>query len=564
MNRELRLSDDLVLPIDVVTQTIAILAKRGVGKTYTASVMVEEMLMAGLHVVILDPVGVWWGLRSSVDGKSDGLPILIMGGKHADVPLDKSSGSYVADMIISERLPVILDLSDMSKNAQSNFVAEFGERLYQKNTEPLHLVLDEADAFAPQRTMPNETRMLGAIDTIVRRGRAKGLGVTLISQRPAVLNKNVLTQTEILITLRITGPQDRSAIKDWISAYGDEEQGKELLESLASLPIGNAWIWSPGWLDIFQRMRVRPRKTFDSSATPKVGSKKIEPKIAEIDMEAIRSRMSEVIEQAKNEDPAELRKRIKDLERQLAAKPKPAEVPVIPEIIITGINNLNDCLMNALAQLENIITNIPGKTESSTEKHIKSADTPPIVEQLTNVPEQNVNLKVDNGLSNPQQRILDTLARFELAGMSDMERSNLAVLSDQSPRSSGYAKNVSTLRTLGLIDYPRLNCISLTDDGRKRTNSVVGIRSRDELHAAWYSKISRPQAAILKTLIDIYPDVLSRTDLAQIVGQSATSSGYAKNVSTLSSLKLVDYPASGLVAATALLFPEGLREGGEH
>lgn len=288
MSRELRLSDNLTLPLDAVTQTFAILAKRGVGKTYTASVMVEEMLMAGLHVVILDPVGVWWGLRSSVDGKGDGLPIVIMGGKHADVPLDKSSGAMVADMIISEKLPAILDLSDMSKNAQCNFVAEFGERLYQKNTEPLHLVLDEADAFAPQRTMPNEARMLGAIDTIVRRGRAKGLGATLITQRPAVLNKSVLTQVEVLITLRIIGPQDRAAIKDWVSIYGDEEQGKELLESLAILPIGDAWIWSPGWLDIFQRMRVRPRKTFDSSATPKVGSKKIEPKIVDIDLDAIR------------------------------------------------------------------------------------------------------------------------------------------------------------------------------------------------------------------------------------------------------------------------------------
>ena len=43
----LNLGDGLKLPLDCVTQTFAILAKRGVGKTHTASVMAEEMLQAG-------------------------------------------------------------------------------------------------------------------------------------------------------------------------------------------------------------------------------------------------------------------------------------------------------------------------------------------------------------------------------------------------------------------------------------------------------------------------------------------------------------------------------------
>jgi DNA helicase HerA-like ATPase len=47
-----------------VTQTFAILAKRGVGKSYTASVMAEEMLKAGHTIIALDPTGAWWGLRS--------------------------------------------------------------------------------------------------------------------------------------------------------------------------------------------------------------------------------------------------------------------------------------------------------------------------------------------------------------------------------------------------------------------------------------------------------------------------------------------------------------------
>lgn len=69
-----------------------ILAKRGAGKTYTALVLVEELLGAGAQVVVADPVGVWWGPRAAANGKDPGLPIVVMGGDHGDVPLEASAG----------------------------------------------------------------------------------------------------------------------------------------------------------------------------------------------------------------------------------------------------------------------------------------------------------------------------------------------------------------------------------------------------------------------------------------------------------------------------------------
>src|SRR5215207_378728 len=96
----LHLADDFIIPTDAVTQTFAILAKRGVGKTYTASVLIEELVKAGLHAVVVDPIGVWWGLRASADGKRPGLPIVILDGDHGDVPLEVASGQVIADLIV--------------------------------------------------------------------------------------------------------------------------------------------------------------------------------------------------------------------------------------------------------------------------------------------------------------------------------------------------------------------------------------------------------------------------------------------------------------------------------
>jgi DNA helicase HerA-like ATPase len=237
MSITLHVSKELSLPAEAVSETFAILAKRGAGKTYTAAVMVEELLKAGLHVVVVDPVGVWWGLRASADGTGEGLPIVVLGGEHGDLPLHESTGESIADLVVEEGLSVILDLSHCRKGEQTRLMTDFAERLYHKNRAPLHLVLDEADAFAPQRPLKGQERLLGAVEDLVRRGRARGLGVTLVTQRAAVLNKDVLTQAEVLVALRTIAPQDREAIDAWVRVHGTPQEREELMASLPSLGI---------------------------------------------------------------------------------------------------------------------------------------------------------------------------------------------------------------------------------------------------------------------------------------------------------------------------------------
>src|SRR6478609_11431202 len=63
-------------------------------------------------------------------------------------------------------------------------MTDFLQALYRVNGDPLHLIVDEADLLAPQRLPKDMLRLLGAMDDVVHRGRAHGLGVTLITQRP--------------------------------------------------------------------------------------------------------------------------------------------------------------------------------------------------------------------------------------------------------------------------------------------------------------------------------------------------------------------------------------------
>lgn len=306
--RVLELSPTLKLPVDAVTETFAILGKRGGGKTYTASVLVEEMLKAHLQVVVADPLGVWWGLRAAADGRGPGLGnVVILGGPHGDVPLEPAAGELVADLVVDEGLSVVLDLKELSKTQTRTFMTAFAERLYRRKRpegEPVHLLLDEADTFVPQRYGAGDARMFGAFDDLVRKGRAAGIGVTLISQRSAKINKDVLSQCEVLIAVRTTHPRDRDAIGEWTEAHGTKDQVAQLLAGLASLPTGEAYVWSPSWLEVFERVRIRRRETYDSSSTPKVGEQRRPPKkLAQVDLEGLRQRMAASIERAQASTP---------------------------------------------------------------------------------------------------------------------------------------------------------------------------------------------------------------------------------------------------------------------
>lgn len=274
----IELAVNLRLPPALATQCIALLSMRGMGKTYTESVLFEELARLKIPVVAIDPVGAMWGLTRSADGEREGLDIDFRGGEAGD-EFTVQDAEAIAKECIEPVRPVLLDLSHMVYDDQCAFMTIFLEQIFflkRKAKAPMHLIIDEADLFAPQQTGGDEIqkRMRRSMEQVVRRGRIRGLGVTLATQRPSVIHKNVLSQTQVLVALRMTSPQDREAIDGWVRANGDQDKRVQLLETLPSLAVGEAWFWSPGWpkkgKDIFRRVNIRKRNTFDSSKTPEV------------------------------------------------------------------------------------------------------------------------------------------------------------------------------------------------------------------------------------------------------------------------------------------------------
>src|SRR5689334_18645316 len=148
--KSIHLVPGLSLPLEVVTEAIGIVARRRAGKSYLARRFAEQLLKAGQQVVIVDPKGDWWGIRSSADAKSPGLPVVILGGERGDVPLEVGGGEVVAKLVVEERVSALLDLSLFRKREVARFMADFLEALYRLKAKetlrtPMMLIIDEAD-----------------------------------------------------------------------------------------------------------------------------------------------------------------------------------------------------------------------------------------------------------------------------------------------------------------------------------------------------------------------------------------------------------------------------------
>jgi DNA helicase HerA-like ATPase len=162
------------IPDAALDADIAILGKKGRGKTFTAKGIVERLLHMQRRVLVLDPLSVWWGLKAGADGKAAGFPIPVFGGPHADIPLHDGAGAIIGELITASGISAVLDMGQMRKAEQARLVADLLDYLFTHNREPLWLVLEEADAFAPQQPMGDLTRVLGEVDRIARRGRNFG------------------------------------------------------------------------------------------------------------------------------------------------------------------------------------------------------------------------------------------------------------------------------------------------------------------------------------------------------------------------------------------------------
>lgn len=516
-NQTLELSADLSLPIDAATQTFAFIGRKGSGKTYGAGKLAELLMDAGVQTVILDTVGNWYGLRIAADGKERGFDIPVLGGLRGDIPLEATGGELVADLVVDTGRSIIIDLSQFSLGDRKKFATAFGIRLWQRkkaetDPSPLHLVIEESQLIIPQFVGKDDARMVGIYEEIIRLGRNYGIGVSMITQRPQSVNKEVLTQTECLVVFQVNGTPERKALREWIVHQGEDVN---LVDRLPSLHVGHAYVWSPQWLRILQQVKIAPKRTLDASSTPKVGVRRQQREMAPLDLDAFKEKMAATIERAKENDPREMQRTISQLKRELAQRPTAKaeikEVPVLSKAEIFLLESLQKAiselhtkqieLSHPLCEVSRWILNLPKRFGSAPASRAPVSIPRPVV-AVSNRSHQAAPTNGDPAsqanLPKAERAILRVLANFP----EGKTRREVGVIAGYKHSGGGFNNAVGSLRSKAYVAGS--DPLKITEAGLTAYGPVEPLPTGQELFGYWmgHPDLGRAEREILRVLYE--------------------------------------------------------------
>jgi hypothetical protein len=241
--------------VDVLTGRSFITGKSGSGKSNTASVVIENLLSNGLPVMIVDTDGEYYGLKEAYE-------ILHAGADdECDIVVSPEHAEKLATLALEQNVPIILDVSGYLEESVANeLLLEVTKHLFAKEKrlkKPFLLVVEECHEYIPEGGGMDETGKM--LIKVGKRGRKHGLGIVGISQRPADVKKDFITQCDWLCWHRLTWDNDTKVVGRIL--------GSTYASAVEDLRDGEAFLMTD-WDESIRRIQFHRKQTFDAGATP--------------------------------------------------------------------------------------------------------------------------------------------------------------------------------------------------------------------------------------------------------------------------------------------------------
>jgi hypothetical protein len=567
----------------LLVSRLLVQANSGAGKSWALRRILEQTHGQVPHVVI-DVEGDFHTLREK-------FPYVLFGGAGADCKIEVKIAGLLARRVLEHGFSSILDISELKAHDRLRFVRLFLEALLDAPRalrRPLLVVVDEAQIFCPEK---GQAESAAAVIDLMTRGRKRGYCGVIATTRISKLHKDAAAEANN----KLIG---RSALDLDMKRSGDELgfSGREQLLTLRDLDPGVFYVFGPAISKIVRQVRIG--KVHTTHPEPGTRGQVTTPPAPE-KMKAVLAKLADLpkeVEEQEGEidrllrENADLRHRARSLENAAGIHDpavlddarckgkvegyKAAIGDLVPFrdrlktlrlALVEHVDGAIQDLANwegrqAKAATTAAVVRGPMPATVSGDGGVTFKKAPPkgsMVSVTYNPSRPQHGIDVRLQVSAPQQRILDALAWLESVGIDQASRVQLAVLADQSPKSSGYTNNLGALRSAGLIDYPATGAVALTDGGRAAARAPDRPPTTDDLHRTLETKLPAPQWRILRALIETYPRDMTRHQLAEASDQSPSSSGYTNNLGALRSLGFIDYPGTGRVLAKPVLFLEG-------
>ncbi len=552
------------IPINLeklVDSKLLIQANSGGGKSYLMRRILEQS-HGKVQQIVLDPEGEYGSLREKYE-------YLIAGQGH-DIVATPQSATLLAHRLLEFKASTIIDLYEMHPQDRRHFVKLFLEALINSPKElhhPCLIFLDEAHLFAPEK---GESEALQAVIDLASRGRKRGFGLVLATQRISKLHKDAAAECNNKLIGRTGLDIDRKRAAEEIGFTHKED-----VLSLRTLEPGEFYAFGPAISSDVIKLKVGEVTT----SHPKAGARGIMaplPPTAKI--KGILAKLSDLPQEAKKQAQTmdELRTEIRTLkahrcpkvmidkdETTRVAREAVRHTERIAEMKLDGwkkyVRSLEAKLgkINELSSPENLKK--PEGTQIATfaVKNVEDSviqDKPTLIEKIVYKEARRLSGEID-GISGSEQRLLDAIAWFESIGVNEPLHTAVAFVAGYSVTSGGYKNPRSSLRVKGHVEY-RGDAIALSETGRTLASFPDVAPTTEDLHEKVMKILDTPEQKLLKPLLEAYPGNMTHEDVAAAAGYQVTSGGYKNPRSRLRTLGLVEYLPNGRIKASPILFVE--------
>ncbi|MFB6083024.1 MAG: LAGLIDADG family homing endonuclease [Halorientalis sp.] len=266
----------------------------------TASVVAENLLDAGFGILIVDIDGEYYGLKEEYE-------ILHVGADdECDIQVTTEHAGKIASLALEQNVPIILDVSSfLDEDEAESLLTEVSRQLFAKEKklkQPFLMLVEEVHEWIPEKGSVTEAGKM--LIKIGKRGRKHGLGMVGISQRPADVKKDFITQCDWLVWHRLTWNNDTKVVSRIL--------GSEYAEAVEDLDDGEAFMMTD-WAEQVKRVQFHRKQTFDAGATPG---------LEDVDRPDLKSVSSDLVSELEeiSEEKQRTEDRIQELRQELDEK----------------------------------------------------------------------------------------------------------------------------------------------------------------------------------------------------------------------------------------------------
>lgn len=201
----------------LLSQGGLVIGSRGYGKSNTLAVLMEGYLKAGIPLHVIDPAGEYFSLKEVSDR------VVVVGkSRNSDVDFRLTANDFaeidrVATLMYTNVFPVVVDVSGYSDiEERRSLTTAWFSRVYNLALQfryPTAVLIDEAQNFIPQA---KKAKGKDLFITLALEGRKSGISVVCSSQRAAMIDKTVISQSDLIFAHRVSSRNDIKVYTDTI------------------------------------------------------------------------------------------------------------------------------------------------------------------------------------------------------------------------------------------------------------------------------------------------------------------------------------------------------------